>query len=133
MTDGDTIRAKQPGGRSVRIRLACIDAPEKKQPLGLSSRDALQALVPIGSVVTLNVTDIDRYDRPVAEIYNGSVLVQLQMVRSGMAYVYEKYLKNCPLSAKSLMEAEDQARRIRMGVWSDPSAIKPWDFRKSNR
>ena len=51
--DGDTIRVSD-GGKRLTIRMACIDAPETAQrPYGAASRQRLQALAPVGSVVTL--------------------------------------------------------------------------------
>lgn len=47
--DGDTLRVDD-GGEKVTIRVACIDAPEMAQsPHGQQAREALQALLPVGS------------------------------------------------------------------------------------
>lgn len=44
--DGDTIRIRvRQGNRTERIRFACIDASELKQPLGRDSRDHLRQLI----------------------------------------------------------------------------------------
>jgi len=51
--DGDTISVTE-GTARVKVRLACIDAPETSQtPYGMEARRALQGLLPIGSKVTL--------------------------------------------------------------------------------
>ena len=51
--DGDTLRV-QALGRTITVRLACIDAPEMAQsPWGQKARQHLQALAPIGSAVEL--------------------------------------------------------------------------------
>ena len=53
--DGDTLRVED-GGKKFTIRVACIDAPEMAQaPYGQQAREALQALLPVGSTVTLKV------------------------------------------------------------------------------
>mgnify|MGYP001807244213 CR=1 FL=1 len=53
--DGDTLRVLDRGQR-LTIRVACIDAPEMAQaPYGQPAREALQALLPVGSTVTLKV------------------------------------------------------------------------------
>ena len=45
--DGDTFRVIHNSqiGDEIKIRLACIDAPEKKQDLGIASRDYLRSLL----------------------------------------------------------------------------------------
>ena len=49
--DGDTITVTE-GSRSIKVRLACIDAPETSQsPNGMEARKALQVLLPVGSQV----------------------------------------------------------------------------------
>ncbi len=53
--DGDTISVLE-RGQKLKVRLACIDAPETAQsPYGLSSRNQLRALLPLGSTVSLRV------------------------------------------------------------------------------
>lgn len=129
--DGDTLKVRQ-GQRIERIRMACLDAPELKQPLGKESRDYLKSLIQQnGDRVTLKIVDTDRYGRRVAEVFAGGKLVQAEQVRSGMAYVYERYLNNCP-DAAAVKQAEAIARSNRAGVWSG-NYIKPWDYRRSQR
>lgn len=44
--DGDTFRVINSDTREeLKIRLACIDAPEKKQDMGIASRDYLRSLL----------------------------------------------------------------------------------------
>ncbi|NJK28794.1 MAG: thermonuclease family protein [Acaryochloris sp. SU_5_25] len=127
--DGDTIRVRQ-GNRIERIRFACIDAPELKQPLGKESRDFLKNLIAQGGDrVMLNIVDTDRYGRQVAEVFANGQLVQAQQVQQGMAYVYQKYLSNCP-AAGSVQQAEAIAQQQRAGVWAS-NQQKPWEFRNS--
>jgi endonuclease YncB( thermonuclease family) len=39
--DGDTLRVRSSKGEILKVRFACIDAPELKQPLGEESRNYL--------------------------------------------------------------------------------------------
>jgi len=72
--DGDTIRVLE-GSQRLTIRLACIDAPETAQrPYGAASRQLLQELLPLGSVVSLQVHIKDRYGRTVAEVFRGGAI-----------------------------------------------------------
>jgi len=111
------------------VRLACIDAPETAQsPFGVASRNQLQALLPIGSTVSLRVQAVDRYGRSVAEVIGNKGMVNLAMVQSGQAFVYRQYLGRCDRQA--YLAAERQAQSQRQGVWAVPGGMtRPWDFR----
>ena len=125
--DGDTISVLE-GGQKLKVRLACIDAPETAQtPFGVASRNQLKALLPHGSTVSLRVQAVDRYGRRVAEVI-GKGIVNLAMVQSGQAFVYRQYLGRCDRGA--YMAAERQAQAQRLGVWAVPGGMtRPWDFR----
>ena len=125
--DGDTISVLE-RGQTLKVRLACIDAPETAQsPYGMASRNQLKALLPLGSTVSLRVQAVDRYGRSVAEV-TGKGIVNLAMVQSGQAFVYRQYLGRCDRGA--YLAAERQAQAQRLGVWSVPGGItRPWDFR----
>ena len=125
--DGDTISVLE-RGQKLKVRLACIDAPETAQsPYGLSSRNQLKALLPIGSTVSLRVQAVDRYGRSVAEVISKRA-INLAMVQSGQAFVYRQYLGRCDRGA--YLAAERQAQAQRLGVWAVPGGItRPWDFR----
>jgi endonuclease YncB( thermonuclease family) len=69
IADGDTITVRR-GAEKMRVRFACIDAPEKAQPLGQQSKANLQRLISqAGGRVVLSVTDTDQYGRRVAEVF----------------------------------------------------------------
>lgn len=121
--DGDTIDVlidRQP----VRVRLAQIDAPEKRHAFGTRSRQALSALV-FRQSVTVADAGRDRYGRVLGTVYVSRVNVNAEMVRQGMAWVYRQYATD-----RSLFELEDEARAGRRGLWADPSPVPPWQFRR---
>jgi len=96
--DGDTISVLE-RGQTLKVRLACIDAPETAQsPYGMASRNQLKALLPLGSTVSLRVQAVDRYGRRVAEVI-GNGIVNMAMVQSGQAFVYRQYLGRCDRQA----------------------------------
>lgn len=130
--DGDTVRVLE-NGRRVTIRLACIDAPETAQPpYGSAATQALKALAPVGSNVSLRVQTTDRYGRSVAELITpGGNNINLAMVRKGHAFAYRKYLAKCDRSA--YLKAERQAQGRGTGVWSGGGITRPWDFRSGRR
>jgi endonuclease YncB( thermonuclease family) len=126
--DGDTLRVER-AGRSLTIRLACIDAPEMAQPpWGEQSRSYLAQRLPRGREVRVIPHTIDRYGRLVAEVIS-DLSIHLVMVEDGQAFVYHRYLDGC--EAKELLEAEFRASRHRYGVWQVPGGItRPWLFRR---
>ena len=125
--DGDSISVLE-RGKKLKVRLACIDAPETAQsPYGMASRNQLKAMLPVGSTVNLRVQAVDRYGRSVAEVI-GKGIVNLAMVQSGQAFVYRQYLGRCDRQA--YLAAERQAQAQRLGVWAVPGGMtRPWDFR----
>jgi endonuclease YncB( thermonuclease family) len=40
--DGDTLRVRSPKGEVIKVRFACVDAPELKQPMGEEARNHLR-------------------------------------------------------------------------------------------
>lgn len=133
VSDGDTIRVRsRSSGTTITVRLACIDAPEIGQGnSGLRASAQLQQLLEQGTL-ELRAQGIDRYGRTVAEVIAAGRNVNLEMVRSGQAYVYRRFLSRCDRGL--YLAAEDQARRHRRGVWSGPNnEPRPWEFRQRQR
>jgi endonuclease YncB( thermonuclease family) len=126
--DGDTLQV-QAGGRSITIRLACIDAPETAQaPWGQQSRAYLMQRLPRGRQVSIQPHTTDRYGRTVAEVIS-DININLVMVEDGQAFAYRRYLSGC--DAKEYLDAEFRASRHRYGVWQQEGGItRPWDFRR---
>jgi len=124
--DGDTIDvlvSRQP----VRVRLAQIDAPGKRQAFGTRSRQVLADLV-FRKHVRVAEEGHDRYGRVIGTIHVGGLNVNAQMVREGMAWVYRQYARD-----KMLYELEDQAKVRRLGLWADPDPVAPWEYRRAKR
>ncbi|QNJ06536.1 putative nuclease [Synechococcus sp. MEDNS5] len=130
--DGDTVRITDKAGNKVTIRLACIDAPETSQGnSGKWSTETLKGLIQ-GKPISLKPQIKDRYGRTVAEIYQGSTNVNLQMVKRGAAFAYRRYLKQCDSDA--YLSAETTAMNRKLGVWGPYKVdLKPWDYRRSRR
>jgi endonuclease YncB( thermonuclease family) len=130
--DGDTLTVIE-GQHRIKVRLACIDAPETAQsPYGAEARKALQTLTPVGSPVTVRRVATDRYGRTVGEVFRASHNVNLTLVRGGYAFVYRYYLQNC--DRNRYLNAEREAEASRRGVWSVPGGLtRPWDWRRGGR
>ena len=134
--DGDTLRAEK-DGQELKIRFCGIDAPEKKQELGIEARDYLRSLINLGNGELLLVPiETDRYGRTVAEVYvqdskSTAVNLNMQMLRDGYAWLYAQYVDNCP-SKEQFAIAEELAREEKLGIWKG-SSIPPWEYRKANK
>jgi len=51
-----------------------------------------------------------------------------------MAWHYKKYQEEQSASDRiEYSEAEREARRKKLGLWSDPNPVPPWDYRKAER
>lgn len=127
--DGDTVRVVSDEGNKT-IRLACIDAPEKAQaPYGSNAKAFLLKSIPVGSKVSIKPFTTDRYGRLVAEVFSNGNNINLQVVRSGNAFVYRSFLKGCDKDA--YLGAENEAKANKLGIWSDGTKglIKPWVWR----
>jgi endonuclease YncB( thermonuclease family) len=141
--DGDTLRVKN-GFGEIKVRFCGIDAPEKDQPLGIQARDYLRSLINKGdgSIIVVPIEQ-DRYGRTVAELFisprsgtgyqaGEEIHLNSQMVLAGYAYHYTRYSGNCP-NRDAIVTAENIAKQKRAGVWADPNAIAPWEWRKRNK
>ncbi len=124
IVDGDTVKVFN-GTQAETIRLYGIDCPEKKQAFGTAAKKFTSDMI-FGKTVTVNPVCKDRYGRTVANIsYRGADL-SLALVKAGLAWWYVKYAPH----DKKLEEAEIKARESKIGLWSEPSPVPPWKFRK---
>lgn len=134
VTDGDTITLLDASTSQHKIRLAGIDAPEKKQAFGQRSKEFLSDLA-YDKDLSIEWSKKDRYGRIVGKLIDkrGRDL-NLEQVKAGLAWHYRKYEKEqSPEDRKRYAAAEDVARGKRIGVWSDAAPVAPWDFRKMKR
>ena len=123
IADGDTMTVLV-DQRPVKIRLANIDAPERRQPFGTRSRQSLSELC-WQKDATYETQDVDRYGRTVAVVYCNGVNVNRAQVERGMAWVYPKYNKD-----ETLPGLQERARAERRGLWADSEPVPPWEWRK---
>lgn len=122
--DGDTITVYDGARPQIKVRLASIDAPELKQPYGQAAKVQLSNLI-FGQTVRITPAGRDRYRRMIAEVHFDNHWVNLQMVALGAAWRYDKYS-----SSEILLNAQRQASKAQLGLWSIPSPSPPWAWRK---
>lgn len=133
VADGDTLTVLDADYVQHKIRLAGIDAPEKKQPFGNRSKQSLSDLA-FDKMVTVETTKRDRYGRQIGKVLVNGRDVNLIQVEQGMAWFYREYQREQSRNDRKLYEsAEDAAKAQRRGLWLDPEPVAPWDFRKNKR
>lgn len=123
VSDGDTIKILV-DKEQVVVRLASIDAPEKRQPFGTKSREHLAELV-FRKECVVEVTGKDGYGRKIGKVRVDDVDVNSQMVKDGFAWQYKQYDKS-----KELEQIEREAREAKRGLWADKDPVPPWEWRK---
>jgi len=126
IADGDTLTILWQG-KPVKVRLAEIDTPEKRQPFGMRAKQALAGLA-FSKRARVIAVAVDRYRRTVGKVYVGGVDVNATLVRAGYAWVYRRYAKD-----PRLYEFEKLARAEKRGLWADAHPIPPWEWRHGKK
>lgn len=137
--DGDTLQLLTRAGQRIEVRLNAIDAPEKAhgqtrgQPHAERARLSLAELA-VRRNVTLLMTTMDRYGRHVGRVLvhtsDGEVDAGWWQLRSGYAWVYERYIEEIPVTTRiDYRQAQSDARAQRRGLWADARPVAPWDWR----
>jgi len=125
VTDGDTIKVTR-NGHVVVIRLYGIDTPEKDQAYGQQAKDLTNALI-MGRDVDIEQKDIDHYKRIVGLVRVDGYSLNELIIRNGSGWVYQRYCKE-PVCGE-WNKLESIARQQKKGLWSDPDAVPPWEWR----
>lgn len=79
--------------------------------------------------MTIHVQSKDRYRRYISNvIYDDSLSLCHELVKSGWAWHYVRYSKD-----KTLQAMEDKARQSKIGLWQDANPVAPWAWRESKK
>lgn len=133
VSDGDTVTVLDSTKTQHKIRLAGIDAPESKQAFGQASKKHLSDLV-FGRDAILDCGKTDKYRREVCIVMVDGQDANMAQVTSGMAWWYRKYQKEQTAQQRGAYEAaEATAKAGRLGLWSGPNPVPPWDWRHAKR
>ncbi|QWD65938.1 thermonuclease family protein [Polynucleobacter sp. MWH-Aus1W21] len=133
VSDGDTITVLVDNHDRLKVRLAGIDAPEKSQPFGSVSKKSLSDQV-FGKTVNIESNKKDRYGRFLGRVIFNGTDVCLEQIRAGMAWHYKRYSNDQSESLRrEYADAEYQARQLKIGLWSEPTPVAPWEFRHQGR
>lgn len=133
VADGDTVTVLDDSNTQHKIRLSGIDAPEKKQPFGMRSKQSLSDLV-FDKQVAVETDKRDKYGREVGKILLTGQDVNLEQVTRGFAWHYKAYEQEQSGNDRKLYDfAEKEAKASRRGLWADVDPMPPWDFRHQGK
>jgi endonuclease YncB( thermonuclease family) len=124
--DGDTLEVLQ-NKTPIRIRLAHIDCPEKRQAYGKKAKYYLSDLL-FKKDIRVEVLNKDRYNRKIGVVFLEDQNINHLMVKKGLAWWYQKYSNDAIYK-----KLENEARKLKIGLWSQKHPIPPWEFRKRKR
>ena len=123
--DGDTVLVRRENGL-VKIRLAEIDAPEKAQTFGETSKRSLSGMV-LGKQVKVISQAVDQYGRLVAHLSVDGLDVNAEQIRRGMAWEYSNFHSN-----QTLIALQNESRQASRGLWAQSNPTPPWEWRKQH-
>jgi len=143
VADGDTVTVLDSNNVQHKIRLAGIDAPEKGQPFADRSKQGLSWAV-MGKPVRVEWSKQDRYGRLVGKVWVSSpdmacsrtaapdcpknLDVNRAQLSVGLAWHDKEYEKEqSPEDRAAYAFEENEARARRVGLWSEPDPVAPWD------
>ena len=128
ITDGDTFKLLTKDFTLIKVRLANIDCPERKQPFSAKAKQFTSDAV-FSKNVKLKYLKKDRYGRLICNvIYDDSLNLSHELIKQGLAWHYVKYSKD-----KYLQDLENEAKSNKIGLWQDKNAVPPWNGEKIKR
>lgn len=81
----------------------------------------------MNSEVKINIIEYDQYGRILAELLTlASVNTGKKMLGEGLLVRYP-FQRNC----QSYDSDEKSAKAAKLGVWSDPTFVLPWEWRRT--
>ncbi len=128
ITDGDTFKLLTKDSTLIKVRIANIDCPEKKQAFSTKAKHFTSEAI-FGKNVKLEYLKKDRYGRFICNvIYNDSLNLSNELLKQGLAWHYVKYSKD-----SNLQKLEDNAKSNKIGLWQNINTIPPWEYRSNKK
>lgn len=129
VTDGDTFKGLTDDKTQITFRIQGIDAPEKSQDYYQKSKQKLSDLIYGKTAGIIIHKKRDKYGRAIVYVKTPSGEdVGAEMLKSGLAWHYKKYDKS-----KHYAEFERVAKSKKVGLWSFPNPVPPWEYRANKR
>jgi endonuclease YncB( thermonuclease family) len=127
LKDGDSFVVLNDDKEEVEVRMINMDAPELYQAHGKKAKQYLSKMIK-GKKVGIDFEKKDRYGRILGEVYLDNKFINLEMVKGGYAWNFDRFSRD-----DAIMHAEDSAREVKVGLWQDKNPQEPWNWRKSHR
>ncbi len=128
--DGDEVRVKAADGKTFTVRLLGIDSPESKQDFGTAARKDLEARV-LDKDVKVIVHRKDAEGRYMGTVFVEGQDIGVRMLENGSAWHYKRVSGEQSSEARArYAKAELKARESRLGLWSAPMPMPPWEFKE---
>ena len=125
--DGDTLTLLVAGNKTLRVRMAQIDAPESQQAFGQKSKQSLSDMA-FNKYALVDKEAVDRYGRIVGTVFVDDLNVNRKQVEQGMAWAYRQYVHD-----NTLLQLEANAKQAGIGLWADPNPVPPWEYRHGGK
>ncbi|KAJ8909105.1 hypothetical protein NDN08_005801 [Rhodosorus marinus] len=139
-TDFSSSTFKERMDRSIRVRLAGLDAPEgpfkggSGQPFYREAKEFLEHLT-LDKEVTIELVGRDRYSRVIAVVYRGwgpfRFNVNAVMLEEGLATIYWGINRQFGRHFHQFKRMERRAREAGRRIWSMPRTELPRDYKRS--
>ena len=124
VTDGDTISVMR-NGKAERVELYGVDCPESGQAYGVQAKEFTSSLVS-GAEVTVELCGADSDGLSTGKIClpSGKNL-SVELVAAGLAW----WCQERAPEDQVLKNFQRHAIANKVGLWADPQALAPWNFR----
>lgn len=124
--DGDSLVIVS-GKKRFEVRLYGIDSPEYNQPYSAEAKAMVRKKVK-GKRVLVLPEYYDSYKRLVAIVQYEEQILNSELVREGLAWVYPRYCRKKICTSWEKMESS--AKREKRGMWNSAQPIPPWKWKR---
>jgi endonuclease YncB( thermonuclease family) len=129
VSDGDTTSILH-GNKSERIRLFGIDCPERSQDFGERAKQLTSDMV-LGKEVEVEPVTKDRRGYTLAILKMDGQILNRRLIEAGLAWVDTRFC--CRKECHEWNQLQDHAQQAKVGIWSAPGPIPPWEFKGPSR
>jgi micrococcal nuclease len=125
--DGDSFRCyEETSEQFIEVRIAFVDAPEQGMKGYEQSKEYLERLI-LNKKILVDIQSFDIYRRMVCIVKVGNLNVNQELIKSGNAFVYDKYCKD-----STYYTLQSQAKLNTLGIWRY-NQVRPEIWRKNKK
>lgn len=124
VSDGDTIKVRNPEWKIETLRILGFDAPESFDTrfgyiecYGKEASDFLRKYLPVGTNVEIIYHGKDKYKRDLAEVFVNGESIAKTMLKNGYGWVYRGGIE--PSNYRELLEIENSLKNSNIGLWAN--------------